>query len=66
MSTRTPSRTIDVRMQDVEGVVVDMEKDDDSPMDIDATASELAFHRVLGTLGRESCKLFPDGYCGVA
>lgn len=42
--------TIDVRLQDVEGVVVNMENDDDSPMDIDATASELAFHRVLECL----------------
>lgn len=42
--------TIGVNMQDVEGVVVDMEKDHDSFMDIYPTASELAFHSVLELL----------------
>lgn len=57
--------TVGVNMQDVEGVVVDIEKDDDSPMDIYPTASNShstafwsSWTRVLQT--------FPNGYCGIA
>ncbi|KAF9381888.1 hypothetical protein CPC16_009637 [Podila verticillata] len=53
--------TSNIRMQDVEGVVDEMEKDDDSPMDIDATAWELTFHRVLERLDED-----PANSCLVA